>query len=152
MIQKRRKYYTNLHNRSSLPDRTGAARSWAASESPPRCPPHRNPAWRHTVWNTGLCLAMWCQTPPPGCAPSCSPVKINPVLAKPRTGEHFACLFTDSSITYPAKKKIRAQKVLTVSHRKRKTYTEIHEEGGAGCELIAEETVRVLWVCMARFW
>jgi len=28
-------------------------------------------------------LARWGQPPPPGCAPSCSPVKINPVLAKP---------------------------------------------------------------------
>jgi len=46
--------------------------------------PHRNPAWCHMVWNTGLCLARWGQ-PPPGCVPSWSPVKINPVLAKPRT-------------------------------------------------------------------
>ena len=38
------------------------------------------------VWNTGLCLARGGQPPPPGCAPSWSPVKINPVLAKPRTG------------------------------------------------------------------
>jgi len=30
-------------------------------------------------------LARWGQPPPPGCAPSWSPVKINPVLAKPRT-------------------------------------------------------------------
>jgi len=37
------------------------------------------------VWNTGLCLARWGQPPPPGCAPSWSPVKINPVLAKPTT-------------------------------------------------------------------
>jgi len=37
------------------------------------------------VWNTGLCLARWGQPPPPGCAPSWSLVKINPVLAKPRT-------------------------------------------------------------------
>jgi len=37
------------------------------------------------VWNTGLCLARWGQPPPPGCTPSWIPVKINPVLAKPRT-------------------------------------------------------------------
>jgi len=37
------------------------------------------------VWNTGLCLARWGQPPTPGCAPSWSPVKINPVLAEPRT-------------------------------------------------------------------
>jgi len=27
---------------AALPDRTGALTSQAASESPPRCPPHRN--------------------------------------------------------------------------------------------------------------
>ena len=43
------------------------------------------------VWNTGLCLARWGQPPPPGCAPSWIPVKINPVLAKPRTQVHV-CL------------------------------------------------------------
>jgi len=43
-IQIRRKYDTNSHNRPSLPDRTGAARSRAASEFPPRRTPHRNPA------------------------------------------------------------------------------------------------------------
>jgi len=41
------------------------------------------------AWNTGLCLARWGQPPPPGCAPSWSPVKINPVLAKPRTTSHL---------------------------------------------------------------
>jgi len=30
-------------------------------------------------------LARWAQPPPPGCAPSWNSVKINPVLAKPRT-------------------------------------------------------------------
>ena len=86
MIQIRRKYDPNSHNRPSLPDRTGAAHSPAASEFPLRHPlRHRNPAWRHMLWNTGLCLARWGQPPPPGCAPSWSPVKINPVLAKPRT-------------------------------------------------------------------
>jgi len=30
-------------------------------------------------------LARWGQPPPPGCAPSWILVKINPVLAKPRT-------------------------------------------------------------------
>ena len=67
-------------------NRTGAAPAQAASAFPQRrSPPHRNPAWRHMVWNTGLCLARWGQPPPAGCAPSWSPVKINPVLAKPRT-------------------------------------------------------------------
>ena len=87
-IQIRRKHDKN---RPALSDRTGAARSWAASEFPPcRAPlPHRNPAWSHMVWNTGLCLARWCQPPPPGCAPSWSPVKINPVLAEPRTRSYL---------------------------------------------------------------
>jgi len=43
-IQIRRKYDTNSHKRPALPDRTGAARCRAASESPPCCPPHRNSA------------------------------------------------------------------------------------------------------------
>jgi len=34
-------------------------------------------------------LARWGQPPPPSCAPSWSPVKINPVLAKPRTKTYF---------------------------------------------------------------
>jgi len=37
------------------------------------------------VWNTRLCMARWGQPPPPGCAPYWIPMKINPVLAKPRT-------------------------------------------------------------------
>ena len=46
---------------------------------------HQNPVRWHRVWNTLLCLARGHQPPPPACAPSWSPVKINPVLAKPRT-------------------------------------------------------------------
>jgi len=38
-------------------------------------------------------LARWGQPPPPGCAPSWSPVKINPVLAKPRTVSHTSGTF-----------------------------------------------------------
>jgi len=51
------------------------------------------------VWNTGLCLARWGQPPPPGCAPSWIPVKINPVLAKPRTDQclYILCLLVDIS-------------------------------------------------------
>jgi len=52
-IQIRRKRDKNSHNRPSLPDRTSAAHSRAESEFPPQ----RNPAWRHMVWNTRLCLA-----------------------------------------------------------------------------------------------
>ena len=83
-VQIRRKHDTNSHNRPSLPDRTGAVRSQAASHFPPRRPPHRT---QHD--GTWLCLARWGQPPPPGCAPSWSPVKINPVLAKPRTVAFF---------------------------------------------------------------
>ena len=47
------------------------------------------------VWNTGLCLARWGQPPSPGCAPSWIPVKINPVLAKPRTPALFNIVVDD---------------------------------------------------------
>jgi len=50
------------------------------------------------VWNTRLCLARWGQPPPPGYAPSWSPVKINPVLAKPRTaGYSIPCAIMQGS-------------------------------------------------------
>jgi len=49
------------------------------------------------VWNTGLRLARWGQPPPPGCAPSWSPVKINPVLAKPRTSAFKDLQFKNST-------------------------------------------------------
>jgi len=41
-VQMRRKYDTNLHNRPSLPKRTGTVHSRDMSESPPCRPPHRN--------------------------------------------------------------------------------------------------------------
>ena len=85
-IQMRRKTQQEPHDpesRSPGPDRCPHSRD--ASEFPPCRTPHRNPAWRHMVWNTRLCLARCGQPPPPGCAPSWSLVKINPVLAKPRT-------------------------------------------------------------------
>jgi len=44
VIQIRRKYNTNSHNRPFLPDRTGAAHSPAVREFPPRHPPHQNSA------------------------------------------------------------------------------------------------------------
>ena len=50
-------YKTNPQNRTALSDRTAAVPSGAASELSPRRPPHRNPARRHMVWNTRLCLA-----------------------------------------------------------------------------------------------
>lgn len=57
-------------------------------------------------------------------------------------GEHFACSFPCASFMYLAKEKIRAQKVPTVSPRKGKTYTKIHKEGEAVCELKADESIR----------
>jgi len=77
-------YKTNPQNRPAFSDGTATEPSRAVSEFPPPCPPHRNPAWWHMVWNTLLCLARF-GLGQPGCAPSWSPVKINPVLAKPRT-------------------------------------------------------------------
>jgi len=64
MGQITRKQDTNSHNRPALPNRTSAACSRVASQFPPHRPPHRNPAWRHMVWNTGLCLARWGQPLP----------------------------------------------------------------------------------------
>jgi len=43
-IQKRGIYKTNPQNRPTLSDRTAAEPSQAASEFPPRRPPHQNPA------------------------------------------------------------------------------------------------------------
>jgi len=52
-------------------------------------PPNRNPAWRHMVWNTLLCLARLGQ--PPSYVLSWILVKFNPVLAKPRTVAQRRC-------------------------------------------------------------
>jgi len=43
-IQKRGIYKTNPQNRTALSDHTAAEPSRAASEFPPPCPPHLNPA------------------------------------------------------------------------------------------------------------
>jgi len=96
-IQIRRKYNTNrTTQRAALPDRTGAACSRAASEFPSPRSTHWNPAWWHMVWNTGLCLARWGQ--PASCARSWIPVKINPVLAEPRT---LSTPYSIPSTSYP---------------------------------------------------
>ena len=56
MIKIRRKHNTN-HTTEPL-SRTAAACSQAASEFlPPSSLLNRNPAWRHMVWNTLLCMA-----------------------------------------------------------------------------------------------
>jgi len=76
-IQIRRKYDTNSHNRPSLLDRTGAARSQAARESPPRRPPtgtQHDGTWYGipcSVW-PGPKVGPWVPqvgwVSPPGCA------------------------------------------------------------------------------------
>ena len=86
-IQIRRKHNNEPHDPTELlSPRQDRCRALLSHEWIPaaRRPPHRNPAWHHMVWNTRLCLAGWGETPPPSCATSWSPVKINPVLAKPR--------------------------------------------------------------------
>jgi len=49
MIQVRRKYDTNSHNRPSLPDRTSATHSPAAREFPPPCPPPEPSMTSHSM-------------------------------------------------------------------------------------------------------
>jgi len=85
MIQIRRKYDTNSYNRPSLPDRTGAARSRIASEFPPRRPPTGTQHDGSWYGIPGSVWPGWGWVSPPGCAPSWILVKINPVLAEPRT-------------------------------------------------------------------
>ena len=84
-IQMRRKHNTNrTTQRAALPDRT-AARSRAESEFPPSSSPTPEPSM---TWY-GIPCSVWPGgVSPPGCAPSWSLVKINPVLAKPRTQCH----------------------------------------------------------------
>jgi len=83
--KKEKTYQRTARSRQPLSrNRTGAARSRAASEFPAAPLPPLEPS----VTSQGMehrALARWGQAPPPGCAPSWSPVKINPVLAKPRT-------------------------------------------------------------------
>jgi len=88
-IQKRGIHKTNPQNRTVLSDRTAAECSRAASEFPPRRTPHRNPALRHMVWNTWLCLVWLGLGQPTQLAPSWILVKISPVLAKPRTRSQY---------------------------------------------------------------
>jgi len=80
-MQIRRKQDTNSHNRPSLPDRTGT------SESPPPPLPRRSHGMEYRALFGPVGSA-----PTPGCAPSWSPVKINPVLAEPRTPRHATYL------------------------------------------------------------
>jgi len=79
-IQIRRKHNTNrTTHRTVLPDQTAAVPSRAAREPPPTGTQH-DCTWYGipcSVWPGGFS--------PPGCAPSWSLVKINPVLAEPRT-------------------------------------------------------------------
>ena len=84
-IQIRRKKNTNrTTHRAVLPERTTAEPSRATSEFPlPSSPPTRT---QHNGTWYGIPCSIWPGgVSPPGCAPSWSPVKINPVLAEPRT-------------------------------------------------------------------
>ena len=65
-----------LHRRRTLPSRE--------SIPPPRHPPLEPSVTSHGMEYRAL-FGQVESAPPPGCAPSWSPVKINPVLAKPRT-------------------------------------------------------------------
>ena len=61
-IQISRKHNTNCttqRNRSPGPDWRCTPEPRVNSGCP--APPHWNPAWRHMVWNTLLCLARWGQ-------------------------------------------------------------------------------------------
>jgi len=84
-IQIRRKHNTNrTTHRAVLPDHSAAARSRAVSEfPPPNSPPTRT---QHDGTWYGIPCSVWPGgVSPPGCVPSWIAVKINPVLAKPRT-------------------------------------------------------------------
>ena len=84
--QIRRKHNTNRKTyRAVLPDRTGTASSQATSEFPPPSSPLLEPSMtahgvKYPVFFGQVGSAL------PGCAPSWILVKINPVLAEPRTG------------------------------------------------------------------
>jgi len=65
-IQKRGIHKTNQQNRARRtepPSQTELPLSppEPRKSSRPPAPPHRNPAWRHMVQNTRLCLARWGQ-------------------------------------------------------------------------------------------
>ena len=87
---------TTRPHRPSLPDRTHAAPSRAASEFPPRRAPPPTGTQRDSTWYgiPGFVWPGWGWVSPPGCAPSWILVKINPVLAKPRTILFF-CIFRE---------------------------------------------------------
>jgi len=84
-IQMRRKHNTNrTTHRAALPDRTASVPSQAASEFPPPCSPPTGT--QHDGTWCGIPGSVWPGgVSPSGCAPSWIPMKINPVLAKPRT-------------------------------------------------------------------
>jgi len=93
-IQIRRKHNTNrTTHRAILPDWTGARTPEPRVSSPPQLPLTRtqhDSTWYGipgSVWPGGVSL--------PGCAPSWSPVKINPVLAKPRTNTEPVLKYVD---------------------------------------------------------
>jgi len=96
-IQKRGIHKTNQQNRARRTDPLSRTEPLLC---PPElrvssclpAPPHRNPAWRHIVCR--LCLARLGLGQSTGLCPSWILLKINPVLAKPRTVEYLACSCT----------------------------------------------------------
>jgi len=89
MIQIRRKHNNEPHDPDSCSP--GRDRRRAPPQSRERVPaalPPRTGTPRDVPWY-GIPVSVWpggVSPHPPGCAPSWSPVKINAVLAKPRTG------------------------------------------------------------------
>jgi len=90
-IQVRRKHNTNrTTHRAALPNRRSCAlpsREWVPAAPLPSTGTQHDGTWYGipcSVWPGGVS--------PPGCARSWSLVKINPVLAKPRTLEIFTVL------------------------------------------------------------
>jgi len=87
MIQISRKHNDELHDpdsRSPEQDRCHAPPSRKSVPTAPRPPPEPS-VTSHGMEYRAL-FGQVGSAPPPSCAPSWSPVKINPVLAKPRTG------------------------------------------------------------------
>jgi len=85
-IQKRRKHDKTDRTTQPLSQTVATARSRAASEFPPCLPPPTRTQHDSTWYGIhGSVWPGWGWVSPPGCAPLWILVKINPVLAEPRT-------------------------------------------------------------------
>ena len=84
-IQIKRKNNTNRTTHKASLSRTGPACALPSRERVPAAPLPPTGTQHDGTWY-GIPCSVWpAGVSPPGCAPSWSPVKINPVLAKPRT-------------------------------------------------------------------